>query len=913
MPIKGQNRYTENSTTEESTQLDMNKILLDVMKQEFPNDLFYAFGNLSPSPSEQVAIESVPDPKEKINNLEIAKRNEREVAQMHVNKDTYLDYNLQKTYPTINEDELDEIIDEEWEYFEDPEEDELIQIVPPAVSGLFLTNAETELTDIHDLYIRFGPQTLGPDDNDPGKVFCVFYIQNGRARPIPNYKTLEVMLVERGLGYSIISEATPDQLKDFDLALDGIDSINQPPTQDDTYEEPETSPYAEFVERTMNDRASEHTRDIRFRSGYRPKAPFERDPADYIKPEAMRRIEGRAVPVDPETGEELPADQYVIEDPDDIYFDKVFQKQTTLEKLRAQFEGKIVIKEWPAGYVQSTVENETEVLSDDLVLGVRMMINGHWKQIRDSETFRLFGALNEYDLSSLNPLPKPIDGVDAGNDRYGAQGLIQLLIDRGGITRLPPDGAGPDPVWDSFAHIVEADDDGVSGLDIIEYKEYLDNFSNGGKPFEIEILQPYEPPGSIHYYPEQQYAALIAQALEQAQIDEIKDIIFEIWPGIAAASQNLRIQLESMPKDFTEYVTGRFGSDGKGGKLYKLWISNDGNWKYVKRKGRKKKKKTKTKESSSKLFKVITKSNRIKFNLSESEENKIVSKYKWMKSVHRDKFAGWLNGNSGGQAVGAGTAGAVALTGTGLAIAYSLAATAGYAQAVVAATGPLVLAGSSGLAAGALPAAFLGPTGFLGSGTAAVLMNPITIGVAAGAALFFIADALIGEVPNDKYLLPPWRFMKDNWYLKACIWNEIDDQANEFLLTAQYCDGQLPEITQLVSDMCDMTKGIDAALLEASTVEEFQEIYDLLLALKEFLDNFNAGGLLSLLNEFKSEVDEYFIKQLRAQYNAIQYVRKKVHKKIGKKKKFAIVWPKGPQRILNEYIPGLTYDNYLPF
>ena len=41
-------------------------------------------------------------------------------------------------------------------------------------------------------------------------------------------------------------------------------------------------------------------------------------------------------------------------------------------------------------------------------------------------------------------------------------------------------------------------------------------------------------------------------------------------------------------------------------------------------------------------------------------------------------------------------------------------------------------------------------------------------------------------------------------------------------------------------------------------------------------------------------------------------MRKKVHNKIGRKKKFGLVWPKGPQRILNEYVPGLTFDNYLP-
>jgi len=155
--------------------------------------------------------------------------------------------------------------------------------------------------------------------------------------------------------------------------------------------------------------------------------------------------------------------------------------------------------------------------------------------------------------------------------------------------------------------------------------------------------------------------------------------------------------------------------------------------------------------------------------------------------------------------------------------------------------------------------------------------------------------------------------MKDNWYLKACIWNEIDDSANGFLLTGQYIDTLLPALIESCNTMATMTREIDVALLEATEVQQFQNIYDLLLALKEFNDNFNAGGLMSLLAQFKSEVDEYFIKQLRNQYNAIQYLRKKVHKKIGKKKKFAIVWPKGPQKILNKYIPGLTYDNYLPF
>jgi hypothetical protein len=51
---------------------------------------------------------------------------------------------------------------------------------------------------------------------------------------------------------------------------------------------------------------------------------------------------------------------------------------------------------------------------------------------------------------------------------------------------------------------------------------------------------------------------------------------------------------------------------------------------------------------------------------------------------------------------------------------------------------------------------------------------------------------------------------------------------------------------------------------------------------------------------------------LKRQYKAVQYLRKKVHNKIGRKKKFGLVWPPGPQKILNQYVPGCKFDNYQP-
>ena len=592
MPLDlGDNRYTANTSLEESIdQIDNDSIILNIMRQEYPDDLFYAFGSLTPPTQTEQSLATFNGPGPEVEkNYIISPRNQLNIAQTRVDEETYVKYDLHKSYPTIDEDALDEIIDEEWETFEDPDDGPVVPIIDPADNGLFLSNSETDLTDVHDLYIQYGPQTIGSDGNnidDINSIFCIFYIQNGKARPIPNYKTLEVMLVERGQTYGAIKGATGEQMQKYDLMLDGeINETNSP--ESTAYEDQDFSPIDEFLDRTMDDRSPEWNLDVRFRSGYLPKAPFKRDPGDYIKPESMRAIEGRVTPIDPETGEELPPDTFVTEDPNDRYFDQVFKSQTWKESLRVQYEGKMVIGEWSNGYQANVVENNTSILSDDLVLSVRMMINGHWKQIRESQVFRLYAAINEIDISDLSPEPKRVGGTgggqggpfggalfnlgeDVGEDRYGADGIINLLIQRGGITPLA--GTTQDPIWSAFPHIVEADDDGISGLDILEYQEYLDNFTNGGDPFGIEMLQPFEPAGSIHYYPEVNYNALTAQAIEQAEIDAIKDSIFELWPTIASSADAVKVQVESMPGEFVRYVQKRLGGDDvNGALLYKLW------------------------------------------------------------------------------------------------------------------------------------------------------------------------------------------------------------------------------------------------------------------------------------------------------------------------------------------------------
>jgi hypothetical protein len=106
---------------------------------------------------------------------------------------------------------------------------------------------------------------------------------------------------------------------------------------------------------------------------------------------------------------------------------------------------------------------------------------------------------------------------------------------------------------------------------------------------------------------------------------------------------------------------------------------------------------------------------------------------------------------------------------------------------------------------------------------------------------------------------------------------------------------------------------IDEAILRSMEVAQFEAILANLTGLENLIDQLNEGdGVFSQVTQVVTEIDNFLANELKKQYRAIQFMRKKVHNKIGRKKKFGLVWPKGPQRILNEYVPGLTFDNYLP-
>ena len=137
------NRYTEKSNKEQGTASN-EELLLQIMQQEFPNDPMFKNGELS-----QAKATKLPNGKGKKKAKNDTDRNEQGVVDIyavyqHTMPDgtmmagkehegsepgtekiipQYTKYNLDKSFPTVDEDELDEIIDEEWEYFEDPDEE----------------------------------------------------------------------------------------------------------------------------------------------------------------------------------------------------------------------------------------------------------------------------------------------------------------------------------------------------------------------------------------------------------------------------------------------------------------------------------------------------------------------------------------------------------------------------------------------------------------------------------------------------------------------------------------------------------------------------------------------------------------------------------------------------------------------
>ena len=298
-------------------------------------------------------------------------------------------------------------IDSTFDYFIQPDQD------PTIIVDEFISNVELS-GDFHDMLIN-------------ERVEIAFQSADNEPVIIPNYQTLEVMLVERGLTYNAIRVQT------------NIDNF----IYNNLY--------------LLDDRSEEYNNIIRYESGYTPSAPFIRDPGDYIE------------------GNE--------------YNNQVYQKQTYLEKLRAQFEGNMIV-------LNTTGRLEVESL--------RMMIYGEWRPIAfaslrrgqavpEIKTLEIYNWINELGLD-----------YNAAADWFDNDSVLNVMIDEGVITNLKDDGRNS-LIWNDFTHYSwdEGDLRGLDNTDYVQqsrYRRYIEETDND--VFDLEFIQPYEPAGSELYYNE---------------------------------------------------------------------------------------------------------------------------------------------------------------------------------------------------------------------------------------------------------------------------------------------------------------------------------------------------------------------------------------------------------------------------
>jgi len=298
-------------------------------------------------------------------------------------------------------------IDSTFDYFIQPDQD------PNIIVDEFISNVELS-GDFHDMLIN-------------ERVEIAFQSADNEPVIIPNYQTLEVMLVERGLTYNAIRVQT------------NIDNF----IYNNLY--------------LLDDRSVEYNNIIRYESGYTPSAPFIRDPGDYIE------------------GNE--------------YNNQVYQKQTYLEKLRAQFEGNMIV-------LNTTGRLEVESL--------RMMIYGEWRPVAYAtrENGRAFPEIKTLEIYNwINEL-----GLDynAAADWFDNDSVLNVMIDEGVIANLKDDGRNS-LIWNDFTHYSwdEGDLRGSDNTDYVQqsrYRRYIEETDNN--VFDLEFIQPYEPAGSELYYNE---------------------------------------------------------------------------------------------------------------------------------------------------------------------------------------------------------------------------------------------------------------------------------------------------------------------------------------------------------------------------------------------------------------------------
>lgn len=925
------NAFTDRDDPTISQDVNEQDIVVNILQQEFPNDPVLSTGMLS--------MVSTPTPKPV---TDIAKRNTT-TGLLEIDADvsaSFAEYSLVKLVPSVDDDELDDILDDEFEQFI---EDEDGGFPIPVTTGLFLINAETNLVplDYHDSYIRRGPEMIPEllangisDEEIPRQCFCVWFIDRNIARPIPNYKTLEVMLVERGLTYTDIAEADEEDNILYDLKLEGrfkqasvIDENGNPVGS--------ISAYDEFMNRAMIDRTKDWNVFIRFQSGYTlgqtlSGKQFTRDPGDYRKPNSLKYLTPPTVqeiqdirnqdfdfpvfwPQLPDNIEISPRlyryykEQtpyinvpIILADPDDLYFDTCLIGPSDEEVFRSQFEGQLLLLQWPTNnYIRAVVENETELTRfDDLYFDLRFMIHGHLKQVLSLKTLKYIARINGIDTSRYdagleeypaNPNTSELDyqlQIDALDEQqYEAltaqAGIVQILAEGGAITVLGETrvDTGQRRIWDDFGQIAS-----VNRLDEGEYKQYKDYESNNLNMFSNPALEPYEPAGSLVYYPQDRYRMLAEESIAQDAFDTAVKLLRELFPPLAAKVSEFNSRMSGITPQLANKMLELFGA---GSNLHQImYISDeraDGTaaasrtWKLQYRKNNGS---VRDKEIDLSFWAICEKRGWIFGGLSKYQENNFwyADGNPWHLTTQYYSYGLGSVGYTAYQKYG-GDDVSWKFFDAEMLLGMQIAA-GNYADSEPNRKGTL----------GSIDQRYGRPEngdgrirGYLRRGEC----------MAAGVAMFIVEN-----------IIDPAKYKRPNEMPANVITGDDDAPLYTRCVEAEQL---LRDTAQAVSELEEYIKDIDQRILDATTPEEILDIYNYIVESRDLLDDFDES-VFTYLEDLESYMDEWELKLGRRIVDAVQKMRGSIY---NRKNKWFIKWPSANRTAANRY-RDTGFDDYVP-
>jgi hypothetical protein len=901
------NRFTERPDADDEfpNEINQREVITKYLLEEFPNDPVLKEGKLSESDIlPTLPVRGLASRSEATSLLEI----DADVSA------SYARYDINKMVPGVDDEELDEILDDEFEFYLDPDD---TGFRAPATTGIFLLSVEIDDRpfDYHDTFITSGPENIPAfiangmdDDTILTSIFTIWFIERDIARPIPNYKTLEVMLVEQGLTYDAIEEASQDQMKEFDMRLDGRFK-NYPDEDVDGNPLPRPTIFDEFVAKSVLDRSRRWTPTIRFKSGYEPGESstgetFLRDPGDYIKPEQLRSqatyipeldsmvnarraraIERKRIELLNEFGA-VSEDNFRIAfeetfdplegaDPDDKYFDQAFITTRT-ERLRSEYEGKLVLLSWPQpDFALDVVENFTDnVLSDDLIFDLRFMIHGHLKQVQSLRTLKEIARINNIDTSNYDAALEELPMGDEGSEEFKAAvealdleqynalkertGFINMMVQAGGIEVLGEQrvNTGTRPIWDDFGQIAQVD-----RLDFDEYDQYVTFYSNNLEPFAVKELVPFEPPGSIAYYPAKRYEQLQQQAIAQGQFDAAKKAIEEMFPAVASRAAELAARLSGIQGGFSQQCQDAFGPDSDVQNIIHNNRSGDGrHFRLLKEKNNGK---IKEKGKQDGFFKLVEAEGRITRAMNKSSENHM---FLADGNVMKAFFINTNDKDSNGRAI---DLLAMGENSSGLVLSNNVMADA-MKKARVTVT-PKWKKDDDG-SAGSKKQRYARPER---GGSRVRRMMKDNDYAKAGVAQYIL-----------EFIIDPRKYPADN--KSESLPDDLINGKNtaDFYTLCNDADDFMVEVQEDIREISDFIASVDERILLATDIWEILDIEKKLRDGKHLVEDFNDE-----LFTYLESIQDYIITQRKALaqniVNSIQYVRKKVN---DKNDKYYIEW-----------------------